>query len=195
MQKPERFQLYEKLYFRELDRIEKVSARLGLPFAVLLSAVALLSFLLNSLDRSNDGIWLNLFWILFFLSSLFLVIGAFFFRMAWFGHTDKYLPTAIEIENYYLELQTTYQDEPKKDQLVEKYFKDFLFDYYAQFASENAVSNDTRSYNIYRTIVALTISIFLGFSAVIPFYLGNLNTENLHDQTESATTASSTPSA
>lgn len=36
MEKKDRFVLYEKLYFHELERIEKVSARLSLPFTVML---------------------------------------------------------------------------------------------------------------------------------------------------------------
>lgn len=195
MQKSERYLLYEKLYFRELDRIEKVSARLGLPFAVLLSVVALLSYLLNSLDRTSDGLWIVAFWLLFAGAVISLVAGAWFFRMAWFGHTDKYLPTAIEIENYHLQLENTYKEETDKDRLIEEYFSDFLFNYYAQFSSENAVSNDTRSYNIYRTIVALAISILFASTALIPFYLGNLNMENSnYDQTKSTTASSATTS-
>lgn len=186
MNRKDRFSLYERLYFHELERIEKVSARLSLPFTVILAVMAFLSFMLNSDTKPNAGNLSVIFWGLFSLSSLSLLVGAWFFRMAWFGHTDKLLPVARTIEDYYVELENTYRKFDEGEKLTNEYFDDFLFDYYAQFASENAIHNDRRSFNIYRSIVALMFSVFLAFAAAVPFYL-NDTMDNQHDKTSAAT--------
>lgn len=101
--------------------------------------------MLNSDAKPNGGDLSVVFWVLFSLSSLALLVGAWFFRMAWFGHTDKLLPVARTLEDYYVELKNTYKEYDKGEKLTNDYFDDFLFDYYAQFASENAINNDRRS--------------------------------------------------
>lgn len=186
-----RFALYEKLYFHELDRREKISARLALPFAVLVATSGLLSFLLNAGAKPEHGSYATFFWALFFAACMALAAGAWFFRKAWFGHTDKLLPTASAIEGYYEELLKTYDEYERVDELVSNAFQNFLFTHYAQFSSENAINNDERSYNIYRATVSLTISVLLAFAASIPFFLAQQ--EGTHDQTKpAATTASAT---
>ena len=170
MTRDERFQLYEKLYFHEIERRDKVSARLSLPFAALLANVGLLSFLLNSQARPA-GMLGATFWILFTASTAALLSGAWFFRKAWFGHTDKLLPTADEIEAYHVKLVTTYSEFEARDALVKEHFGNFLFDYFKRFSSANAVNNDQRSYNVYRANAALTVAVLLALAAAIPFYL------------------------
>lgn len=147
------------------------------------------------MDTQSNGIWAILFWMLFFGASIALVVGAWYFRLAWFGHTNKLLPTAVELENYHTDLISTYDEQENQDELVEKYFSGALFNYYAQYSTENALSSDTRSYNIYRSIVSLTIAIFLAFSSAIPFYLGDLKQEDLQDDQTVSTTATTATSA
>lgn len=194
MERKERFALYEKLYFNELDRREKISTRLALPFAVLVATASLLSFMLNSGTMPKDGNYGISFWVLFLSACSALAIGAWFFRKAWFGHTDKLLPTASDIEAYYEELLKTYMGYEKSDELVKSAFDSFLFSHYAQFSSENAINNDQRSYNIYRSTVSLTVSVLLSFAASVPFFLAKQEVPN--DQTRSsasATTSTSRP--
>lgn len=174
MNRDDRHQLYEKLYFHELDRRDKISSRLSLPFAVIVATVGLQSFMLNAAAKPYDELLSSAFWALFISSVVALAAGVWFFRKAWFGHTDKLLPTASAIEAYQAELIKTYKDYQDQDSLVSNHFDDFLFDYYMQFSSDNAINNDRRSYNIYRSTVALTTAILLAFAAVVPFFIGNL---------------------
>jgi len=187
VERRERFALYEKLYFHELDRREKINARLALPFAVLVATASLLSFMLNSGTKPEAGSYELSFWVLFLSACSALAIGAWFFREAWFGHTDKLLPTASDIESYYEELLKTYEDYEKSNELVNSAFESFLFTHYAQFSSENAINNDQRSYNIYRSTVSLTVSVLLSFAASVPFFLAKQEMTN--DQTRSAAAA------
>lgn len=171
MTQAERQVLYEKLYFHELERREKISARLALPFAAILAVVGLLSFLLNSESQLLGRLWMP-FWSLFAASSIALLTGAWFFRRAWFGHEDKLLPTAHAIENYHAMLTDTYAEFENHNELVSEHFNAFIFEYYKRFSSENAITNDERSYNIYRANVALTAAVLLALATAVPYYIG-----------------------
>ena len=173
MTRIERFQLYEKLYFHELERREKISARLSLPIAATVANVGLLSFMLNSAGRPQGNFYSVSFWFLFCASSVALLAGAWFFRKAWFGHTDKLLPTADQIEIYHADLVRTYEEFENSEDLVKKHFNDFLFDYYKRFSSANAINNDQRSYDIYRANAALTVAVLLALASAIPFYVSH----------------------
>jgi hypothetical protein len=186
----ERFKLYEDLYFREVERIEKISARLSLPFTALLAVSTILAFMLNAENKPSIDPWNNIFWILFLASSISLAVGGWFLRMAWFGHYDKLLPTADQMENYNSQLQATYSEYENSTRLVEDSFKKFLFEYYVRFASENAISNDRRSYNIYRALISFTIAIMLSLFAAIPFYLGSNQKEDNISVKQNTTSAS-----
>lgn len=122
-----------------------------------------------------------------------LAFGAWFFRKAWFGHSDKLLPTAGHIEGYYRELVKTYHEYDDHEQLVNTTFEDFLFNYFAQYSSENAINNDQRSYDIYRATVSLTVSVLLAFAAALPFFIGNQFDEESRNVQTRATSTSTAP--
>jgi len=189
-----RLKLYESLYFREIERIEKISARLALPFAAMLSVATILAFMLNAKIKPESEPAHCVFWIFFSGASISLIFGAWFFRKAWFGHSDKLLPTADSIENYYLEICDTYKGYEDSEKLIENAFNEFLFEYYKRFSSENAINNDKRSYNIYRALVAFTVTLLFAGSAAIPFYLGASKLEEIDNVREAATTATTATS-
>jgi len=168
MDREQRVALYEKLYFHELERREKISARLTLPFGAIIAVVGLLSFMLNADGHLPTH---PLFWLAFSCTCLALLLGSWFFRLAWFGHDDKLLPTANDIETYHSKLVSTYAPYANCDTLVKKYFDDFIFDYYKRDSSANAINNDRRSYDIYRANVALVIAVLLAFATAVPFYV------------------------
>lgn len=192
LNKDERFKFYENLYFREIDRIEKVSARLSLPFAALLAVATILAFMLNAKLKPSIEPWHQIFWVSFLFSSASLLLGAWFLKMAWFGHLDKLLPTADSIEGYYWELERTYAEYENSTELAENNFREFLYQDYIRFASENAINNDKRSYNIYRALVAFTVAILLALMAAIPFYLGAEQSKEIINVEQQATTTTST---
>jgi hypothetical protein len=151
------FKLYERLYFHELERRERLSARLNVPLAVLVAAIGFLAFMLQSAPRDFNS-WLALaFWLLFCSAAISCAAGMWFFRKAWFGHTDKLLPTANETETYRQELIKLYEAYDNAQKLVEA-------------ASENTINNDARSYNLYRATSSITVAVLLAFVAFIPFY-------------------------
>ncbi|HBP89086.1 MAG TPA: hypothetical protein PKK23_13965 [Nitrospirales bacterium] len=178
MNKEERFQLYERQYYHEIEMREKLNSRLQMPFAVLVVIVGFLGYMLQNASPQNNGIGVIVFWVFWTSAIISLAIGVWFFRKSWFGHTDKLLPTAESIESYRKELILTYRDFEDNEKIVEEAFGNVLFEYYVKFSSKNAINNDARAYNLYRTIVSLTFAIGLAFLAFLPFQWLGLNQSN-----------------
>jgi hypothetical protein len=193
MNHAERTSLYEKLYFNELDRRDKISARLALPFAVIVATVGLLSYLFHAPEKPSMAAWNYAFWTLYLAAAAALLSGAWFFRKAWFGHTDRLLPTAGHMEEYHRKLIDTYAGYGNADELVDTYFKGFLFNYYVECSSDNAINNDRRSFDIFRATASLTISVLLAFAAVVPLFAGtHFDRGYNYDATATAPTAAAT---
>lgn len=171
MNEQELFRHYEKLYFDEMDRREKISARLNLPLGILLAQVAFLSVMQNGARLDPHRFASIAFWILFTASIVATVVAAWYFRKAWFGFTDKLLPTANATETYRRTLMEHYKSYDNADELVERTLRGYLSDYYMQFSSANAVNNDARSYNLYRSTKNLAFAVAIAFAAYVPFML------------------------
>jgi len=171
MNQEQLFQLYEKLYFHELDRREKLSARLNMPLVVLVAVTGFFSFMLQNLPESLEG-WFSLaFWTLYISATLAAATAAWFFRKAWFGHTDKLLPTANETEAYRRKCIDLYAEYHECEKLVEQAMKQYLSDSYMRFSTENTINNDSRAYNLYRATASVTAAVLLAFAAFLPFFL------------------------
>lgn len=189
MNQDQLFLLYEKLYFNELDRREKLSARLNLPLAVLVAVIGFLSFMLKNAPRDIETIEHLVFWCVFIAACTAIAFGAWFFKASWFGHTDKLLPTANETENYRRTLIKLYEEYEEKDALVEAALKAYLYDYYMRFSSENTTNNDARAYHLYQATYAITVAVLLAFISFIPYFLSNHVRASPNDQTIAAPAA------
>lgn len=168
LEQKDRLELYEKLYVQEVERREKVSARLNVPLAIFITIIGFMATMLQNLSPIITGFLQVLFWLLFAAAGVTLLFAFWFFSKSWFGHTDQLMPTAVEIETYHQELLDYYAKD--KDE-AESQFMGFLTDGYQIYATNNAINNDVRSYNLYRATVSITIAACLVFAASIPFYL------------------------
>ena len=175
MKREDFYRLYEAQYHREIERRDKLDTRLQLPLAIMAALVGFLSYMLQNKNPAINSISSVIFWLLFISSAVATGFAFSFFRLSWFGHTDKLLPTAKAIEDYKKELLDYYKDNENSNEKVSEDLRETLFNYYVEFSSVNAINNDTRSYNIYRTTVSLTIAVILAFFAYVPYYLANLD--------------------
>lgn len=187
MNKEQLFSFYEKLYFQELERREKLNARLNVPLAILVADIGFLSVMLNSAPASISDWFSFLFWVFFLSACLATGLGAWFFKGSWFGHTDMLLPTANQTEAYRDQLIELYKDFDENEQIVESALKAYLYDYYKRFSSENTVNNDARSYQLYRATSAITIAVLLAFAAFVPHFF--IKQEGLKHGNQAATAA------
>lgn len=170
MKDDKRFELYEKLYFHEVEAREKISARLQIPLALLLSITSVYAILIKGISLDNTGLWNAIFGLFFIVSAVLFVKSVSCFVRSFYGHTYEFIPSALTTENYRKELIDTYSKYDECDELVEKYFNEYIFSYYNECSSANTLVNDKRSEylhkcNTYLILTALPLAVaFLIFT-------------------------------
>lgn len=169
------FELYERLYFHEIEMREKLNGRLQLPLAVLISVIGALAFMLRNFSNSGEKNLLILFLLLYVLSCLFVVIGVHYFIRSWYGYEYSFIPSAVETENYRQTLVETYAEFENSEDLVEMHFANFLRKYYIECSSKNTENNDKRSLFLHFTNRHIVTGAIFAFLSLIPFYFGSFD--------------------
>lgn len=170
MNDEKRFDLYEKLYFHEVEVREKISSRLQIPLALLLSISSVYAILIKGISIEDVSFWNLCFGGMFLASVVLFITSVSYFVRSFYGHTYEFIPSAVDTENYRNTLIETYRDFDECDDLVEKYFNEYIFKYYNECSTANTEVNDKRSEylhkcNTYLILTALPLAIaFLIFS-------------------------------
>ena len=86
-----------------------------------------------------------MFWCLLILSLILFAISLIYFFGSFYGHSYQFLPPANDTENYRQKLLETYKGYEGGEELTEKYFNKYLYDYYNECSSANTLVNDLRS--------------------------------------------------
>ena len=81
----ENLKLYEKMYLFEIERREKINARLNLPMAVIVAIFGLISYVFNFDTNSFTTCENFVFYILLFIASISLFIACYHFKNCWSG--------------------------------------------------------------------------------------------------------------
>lgn len=153
-----RLKLYEQSYLHEIDRREKINARLTVPLAICLALLGFIAWLLQHLlvisKQSTPPI---VAWCFLGTAFLAIVTAMYYFFKTWSGYTDELLATPEELEKYFHELQEFEKDKANKE------FKYYLLDCYKTYTSKNIRNNDNRSANVNSTSYYLMIAICLAF--------------------------------
>lgn len=170
MKQSERIQIYKELYLLEIDNKSKIDARLNLPLAIVVGLISLLAYTVQNVPKFKWELGYFFFWIPFALCIFFLFRAFLFFKESWFGQTDQLMPTAKDIKAYYETLECHYCSYDNKKDLVDKSFRDFLETSYSNYATTNAVNNDYRSYNLFKTTKSITIAIMFALFSLMSFY-------------------------
>lgn len=179
------FDLYEKLYFHEIEVREALGGgRLQLPMVIIVSLMGVAAHLLQNFDKKYSGFTSTAFLCLLVLSCIVLLVAIYFFVRSWFGSTYAFLPSAEATEQYRQLLQKTYQEFQNGDSLAEEYLNDYLCTKYIECATQNTKRNDQRSLNLHRTNGTLIIATALFASSFIVFFVGDLNRTKTSKPTE-----------
>lgn len=169
------FDLYEKLYFHEIEVREKLGGRLQTPMAIIVSLIGALAYLLQNFDKNHAGIAKVTFLIFFVVCSFTLVTSVYFFVRSWYGNTYAFLPSAKATEEYRQVLQKTYEQYKDGDSLAETYVNDYLCTKYIACATQNTQCNDLRSLNLHKTNGTLIAATVLVAATFLVFFLGGLD--------------------
>ena len=174
------FELYEKLYFHELEAREYINGRLQTPLVLLMSTIGAAAFLLQNYQKQDiQNILQSSVSILFLyclvVTLISIIFGGYFFTQCYYNNQYRVLPIPDDINNYKIILESTYSPYREKDALVKKYLTNFICTSLIKCSSDNAIRNTKRSDNLLKTNTSLIISIcFLAFS-FLSFYIGNLD--------------------
>lgn len=178
------FELYEKLYFHEIEVREKLGGRLQTPMAIIVSLVGVLTYLIQNFDKDNGTAAMLWFSSLFVISIVTLAIAVYFFVRSWYGNTYAFLPSAEATEEYRKLLQSTYEQYKDGDSLAEKYLHDYLCTKYIACATQNTQCNDLRSIHLHKTNGTLIVSTVLVAVTFSVFFMGDLDRTKTSKPTE-----------
>lgn len=184
MKKNPLFDLYEKLYFHEIEVRESLGGRLQTPMAIIVSLTGVLAYLLQNFDKDHGGKSTVMFLVLLVLSAITLIAAVYFFVRSWYGNTYAFLPSAESTEQYRQLLEKTYEQYKDGDTLSETYLNDYLCTKYIACATQNTQCNDQRSLNIHKTNGTLIIATILVAVAFLIFFLEDLDKTNASKPTE-----------
>jgi hypothetical protein len=189
MDDKERFAFYEKVFYQELDRKEKLYARLSMPLAMLVAIVTFLSYMLNKAPTTEDGTASVFFWIFYLSTCVMLLIGALYFRAAWsLRDSDRGLPTLMELETHrrsFCDDYEKYWDTPEE---ADAHFKSLVLNYFIEGATVNTENNDKRGSYLRSLANYVTAALFVSVLSFLPFYIHQQ--EQANNDPKTTTTAS-----
>ncbi|WP_256574592.1 hypothetical protein [Pseudomonas sp. B15(2017)] len=190
MDEATRFAFYEKIYFYELERKEKLISRLNLPLAILGVLLSFLSYMLGKAPGSEDGFAGISFWILYLSAVFCLLCGIYYFRSSWqIRDFDRGLPTLTELENYHAEATAHFAVHGENQDDAETYFKTIILNYYIEGATVNTLNNDKRGSKLVSLANSVTLTMIFSVLSFVPFYTHQQEL-NQHEQSKASTTSS-----
>lgn len=184
MDKKDTIQLYEKLYFHEIESREALNSRLQTPLTLIVAFVGVLAFLLQNYGHQGFSCAAIAFVTLIVASAIALGWSTVFFIKSWYNNTYSFLPSAHDTEIYRKSLIALYEPYENGNRLASDYFSDYLLDYYVRHSSANTECNDRRSIYLHKTNGALIVTALIAFLAFLAFYLGGLDKANIKKPTE-----------
>ncbi len=174
-------ELYEKLYFHEIEAREHLSARVQVPLAITVSLIGVLAFMLMNFDQELCGLPAFIFLFFLVLSAAALIVAIFFLIKSWWNHEYSFLPSAAETEKYRQTLINTYTPYDNGNDLTEEYLNNYLCNYFIECSTINTHCNDKRSIYLHKANGALIITVLLAAVAFLFFYVGGLD-KNQHSK-------------
>lgn len=188
MDDKERFAFYEKVFYQELDRKEKLYARLSMPLAMLVAIVTFLSYLLNKAPTTEDGIASVFFWIFYLSTCVMLLIGALYFRAAWsLRDSDRGLPTLMELETHRRSFRDDYEKYWDTPEEADAHFKSLVLNYFIEGATVNTENNDKRGIYLRSLANYVTAALFVSVLSFLPFYIHQQEQASNDSKTTTAT--------
>ncbi len=175
MDKKDIFELYEKLYFHEVEAREKISSRLQIPLAILLSIISVYAHIIKGISLNNHCLWNVVFGLTFLISIILFVTSMSYFIRSFYGHTYEFIPSAIETENYRQKLIETYKEYEDGESIAEKYFDEYIYKYYNECSSLNTKVNDKRSEFLHKCNTYLILSALPLVAAFLIFTLSGID--------------------
>lgn len=164
----EEYKLYEKIYFAEADRKEKLISRLNLPLAMIVALLSFLSYLLPKAPPTETTAGLY-FWILYLAAGFFAIRAMWHFARAWRVHLeDLAVPVAEKLETHRKALIDYYDGSIEQ---ANSFFMQIMMDYYVMGATRNTENNDRRSSELDALSKNVIYAVILSLMSFLPVYV------------------------
>lgn len=169
-------ELFKELYWKELDRKDKINSNLSLPAGIITVIAGVDAYYIQHFPSHRCELWNISFVVLSILLAISIAFAVYyFFRAYHLGHAYGYIPTPNEIARYASDLKNYYMSikEPNVDEVVENDLRIFLASKYSEYGTINTQNNDEKSKYLHRTNVAISISLIVLLLSLFPFYMIN----------------------
>jgi hypothetical protein len=179
-------QLYEKLYFQEIDARDKIQGRLQLSLTLLLALGGVVAFLMQNFDYQT-GQWTPIRGAFVFFvctGAVALVVATVYFVKAFWNNTYYFLPDSAQTAEYKRVLDETYAQYEDRERLVARAMDDYVFGYYVEYAAFNTRANDRRSAYVHLCNGGTISAAFFFALAFLAFYFGELDKGRIRQPTE-----------
>ncbi|MGF1788694.1 hypothetical protein L4D00_23135 [Photobacterium swingsii] len=193
MRKEKLFDLYEKLYFHEMEVREKIVGRVQVNFALVATGYTIISYMVRMLDFEQNQYLINTF---FFLVVLSLLLSGFCLNdliRAFWGNEYQGIPSPLETDKYREEVlvhsaaitkyNADYPDNTQPAVNSEELVTDYLYGKYRDCSAHNTEANDIRSARIHHSFKWLLISAVPFILASMVFIGGNLDVSSPRKET------------
>lgn len=163
-------ELYKELYYFELTCKESIDARFTNPFSVYVILLGGMGYLINLARPLQNETKSGIIIMLFIFYGISLVHTGYRLYRAYHGHVYKCIANPMLLIQYKTQMQNYYdtsfdeffsQEAESKEQLIQKDFKEYLLERYADAATHNQNVNHYKCYLFLKVGNCLVISAVL----------------------------------
>lgn len=168
------FRLYERLYFWEIERRDRISARVPVLLVIVLALVSLQSYLLDKLLPLTCSAYVIVSAAFLGLSAATLIAAVLYLVMSWHEGEYAYLPMSSTLEEHRSALRKHFKEEgtertyDEDEWLATELGRD-LFEYYVECGSQNFANNKLKSKRLHIAFNWLLAAIGSGVVSFILF--------------------------
>lgn len=165
------FGLYERVYFWEIDRRDKIGSRVPVLLVLVISIVSLQSYLLEKLLPLTDDSYVVASVVFLGISIASLIGAVVYIIRSWHGPEYLYLPKASTLEGrrdyIWRHLEDQDMDASDREKWLAEFTRKDLFEYYVECGSANRDTNTSKSRRLHVAFNWLVLSISLGIASYI----------------------------
>jgi hypothetical protein len=168
-------EVFEKIYYHEIDGRDKVAQRLQLPLVAFLAISGFIGTMLQSVQRSDDSGSAIAFWIFLALALAALVGASGYFVASLIGKKYSYLQSPADWNSHHLECLKLYRGYDCEEELVKAALKKNLIATYIKCATANGDINARKSYYVFMLLRCLVAGAILTVAAFGVFFFAKLD--------------------
>lgn len=186
----ERFSFYEKYYYFELERKEKLITRLNLAMVIIIALGSALSAMLDKAPPPSDPQYGVLFWTFYYCCLVSGAAGLWSFWKTWqLGLSDKLFPDPVSFEEYRTQIEEYFSLYKENENDAETHLRNIATYNLTICTRSNIINNDIRNkhFNKMASMMALTFILAMLSFAFLSKYQWDLKSDS------AKTAATSTP--